>query len=138
MLAAAPDGKPGGAMAKQAPRPDWAFVGNHTYGIEWVDTAEWEQRRLQEDADAVTYSTRQSIMMKCHADVSESHFQEVLLHELLHACWDATMLTHMDMAEQKDHEEAIISIQAPAILFVLKQNPHLVAWLMDDGTVRRG
>jgi hypothetical protein len=64
---------------------------------------------------------------------TESHYQEVLLHEVLHAVWDSTMLTHINLNEQSDAEEFVISLQTPPLLFILKQNPGLSKYLLSDG-----
>lgn len=122
---------------KQHPRPEHLFIGNHTYQVEWLDEDEWEDRRLESDADALTHARHQLIQVRCYRSARESHYQEVVLHEITHAVWDATMLTHAKLAEQDDDEEFVVSLQTPALLFVLKQNPHLMRWLMDDGTVIR-
>lgn len=124
-------------MAAYVPRPDHAFVGNHTYDIEWLTAGEWEGRRMQENADAVTFATQQYIGLLLHDGVQESHYQEVLLHELTHAAWDASMLTHVDLSEIEDHEEFLISAQSPPLLGILKSNPDIVKYLMSDGQVRR-
>jgi len=124
--------------ANRVSRPDHVFIGNHTYRIEWVDVQEWEERRLADDADAMTHARHQTIQVRLYSQhTMESHYQEVLLHEITHACWDSTMLTHADLAAQEDAEEFVISLQSPALLFVLKQNPELTKYLMSDGTVTR-
>lgn len=124
-------------MAAHVPRPDHAFVGNHTYSIEWLDVQEWEDRRLDDSADAMTHARHQTIQVRVYGPSAESHYQEVLLHELLHTVWDSTMLTHQDLTKQDDAEEFVISMQSPPLLFILKQNPDLVKWLLSDGTVVR-
>lgn len=49
----------------------------------------------------------------------------VLLHEVLHACWDA--------AELEDHssEEDVVTRMARALFVTLRDNPSLVCYLMD-------
>jgi hypothetical protein len=120
-----------------APRPEHIFIGNHTYQVEWLSQNEWEDRRLDEHADALTHARHQLIQIRTYAPSRESHYQEVLFHELTHAVWDSTMLTHADLSAQEDPEEFVIGLQSPQLLFILKQNPDLVKWLMSDGTVVR-
>lgn len=123
-------------MAARVPRPDHLFIGNHTYEVLWLTHEEWEAERLDPEADAVTYARRNQIFIRL-AVAHESHYQEVLWHEIAHAVWDATMLTHADLSKQDDPEEFVIGIQSPPMVFVLKQNPHFTKWLMSDGAVAR-
>lgn len=122
---------------KQIDRPDFAYVGNHCYRIEWLTEDEWTGQRLDLDDQAQTWSARQLILMRLAPDAQESLYQETLLHELTHAVWDATALTHVKMTEPADPEEFIIALQTPALLFILKMNPQLTPWLLSDGTVVR-
>lgn len=119
---------------KRAARPDAVKVGNHVYSIEWIDGAEWEARHYEENADATTHASLQSIVVLLHKGASESHYHEVVWHELTHAVWDSSMLTHTDLAGHDDPEETVIMHQTPLQVSVLKQNPGLVAWMLSDGT----
>lgn len=122
------------ARKKFAPRPDVAKVGVHLYQIHWLTEDEWAEHNLKTNADGITYSHKQCIYMRLLAESSESHFQVVLLHELLHAAWDACQMTHIDWDDIKgDIEENIVSMQSPALLGVLKDNPHIVEYLVSNG-----
>lgn len=126
---------------KHEPRPDHAFIGNHTYAIEWLSVEEWSRRDMPGDKDGLTYSDRSLILMRGVPDRPESLYQEVLLHELTHAIWDTVGLSLMEDwhkdESQHDVEEKVILFQSPMMLFVLKHNPHIIAWLLSDGQVRR-
>lgn len=123
---------------KYPKRPDHVFIGNHTWRIEWMTQDQWAEARLDDGADAMTLARRNLIVIRLDPDAMESHYQEVLWHELGHAIWDATMLAHQDLAKQDgEAEEFIISLTAPQELFIMKQNPKLLEWLMADGTVVR-
>lgn len=114
------------------------FVGNATYRIEWLTPDEWQQGRHDDTADGITYCTVTTIVVRLHAGAPESHYQEVVWHEICHAIWDTTMLTHYHSnPDEGDREEFIIGATTPAQVFVIKQNPALMAWLLDDGTVVR-
>lgn len=117
---------------KYVPKPEHVFVGNHTYRIEWMSNDEWDTNRLDPEADALTFARRQLIIVRTYEEANESHYQEVLWHEITHACWDTTMLTHTALGEQKDPEEFVVGLQSPAQVFVLRHNPELVKWLMSD------
>lgn len=124
-------------MAAHVARPEHAFIGNHTYAIEWLTDEQWQPKHLPLDADGATYATQQTIYMHIRGNARESHYQEILLHELCHGVWDSTMLTHADLGKQEEPEEFVISIQSPALLFVFRQNPHIVKYLMSDPTLVR-
>lgn len=119
---------------KRAARPDVVKVGNHMYNIEWLSLDEWEARHFDEGNDASTHSTVQKVYIMLHKDAQESHYQEVLWHELTHAVWDSTMLTHVTLGDVDEPEERVIMHQSPGQVALLKENPDLVAYLMSDGT----
>ncbi len=124
-------------MAAHVPRPDHAFIGNHTYAIEWLGDEDWQRGHHPPDTDGATYATQQTIYMHIRGNARESHYQEILLHELTHAAWDVTGLTHVDLKEQAEPEEFICGLQSPQLLFILKQNPHVTKYLMSDPTLVR-
>lgn len=119
------------------PRPDHAFVGNHTYRIEWLSQDEWDNAHLDQDSDACTYASKQVMYFRLLDGAQESHYQELMVHELTHAVWDSTMLTHVTLSDQTDPEEFIIGLQSPALLFILKMNEVVTKWILSDGTVVR-
>lgn len=123
-------------MARQA-RPDHVFIGNHTYEIRWLTMDEWDENRLDPEADACTYARRNIIFIRLYPETSESHYHEVLWHEIGHAVWDTTMLTHADLSKHDDAEEFVVGLQSPAQMFVIHHNPALMAWFMSDGAERR-
>ena len=120
-------------MAKFAPRPDSVKVGPHLFAINWMDESEWNHERLDDNTAGLTYSGKQTIFIRTSPDVNESQYQEVVLHEVTHAVWSVTMMTHTDLTELSDREEFIIAHQSPMLLQVFKDNPELVAYLMADG-----
>ena len=122
---------------KWVERPDHAFIGNHVYRVEWLTNEEWEAARHPNDAAACTEAERNLIAIRLKADGYESFYQELLIHELTHAAWDATMLTHAPLDSIEDKEEFIIGTQSPALLGILKNNPHIIQYLISDGTVLR-
>lgn len=124
-------------MAAHVSRPDYAYVGNHTYTINWFTQQEWEAGHLDPDSDACTFASLKQIYIRLLDQVVESHYQELVLHELMHAVWDSTMLTHTKLTEPEDPEEFIIGISTPALLFTLRMTPDLNKYLMSDGSVVR-
>lgn len=124
------------ASPKRVPRPDHVFIGNDTYSIEWLTEEEWQQRKYNTDAAAETHSELSLIVMRLQPGKREQRYHEHLWHEITHACWDLTALAHTnwDDIKAENLEEHIVVVQAPAQLFVLTKNPHVVAWLLSDGT----
>lgn len=117
---------------KFVPRPDHVFIINHTYQIIWLNEDEWLDDRHDPDSDAETYARVNHIYMRIRQGVHETHYQEVLWHEIGHCIWDCTMLTHVDLHELKDAEEFVVGLQSPPMVFVLRQNPDLLKWLVSD------
>jgi len=62
-------------------------------------------------------------------DVPSSRQREALLHEILHATCSATGIN-----ERLDADEAeyVVTALAPALLAVLRENPHVVAYLTSE------
>lgn len=129
-------------MAAKAnhPRPDHAWVGAKTYDILWYNEEEWADNHLNENDCGLTYAGRNHIYMRLMPGATEGNFQEVLLHEITHAIWNETHLTHLNDTLAKDPsdlEETVIGIQSPALLLMLQQNPHIVGYLQADPAARR-
>lgn len=121
---------------KFVPRPDGVVVGHQTFHIAYLTEDEWSEQRWPDEAAGVTAEHMGFIGLKLEAGISENKLRERLLHEIGHACWAVTNLTHlidMDGGLPDDVEESIMLIQTPPLLMVLRQNPTVTAWLMDTG-----
>lgn len=117
---------------KFAPRPDRITVGNHVFRVEWLDDGDFSTATGRDDSDGVTFPARCLIIVKLYGpDVPESHYQEVLVHEITHAIWGSAKITHAidDIAKTEDVEENIVLLQAPGLLSVIKTNPLLLKYL---------
>ena len=62
-------------------------------------------------------------------DLSLSQQQDTLLHEVLHMIWDN--FPRVDLPSQKDLEETVVSGLSPYLLAALRDNPKLVAFLLE-------
>lgn len=59
--------------------------------------------------------------------------QDTVVHELLHAAWKMTGLSHKWPDEESDSDgEHIINVLAPRIHELLRRNPDLVRYLVSD------
>lgn len=124
---------------KHADRPKTLKVSNHYYTVDWLTHNEWASRH-DEPSNGCTLSDKQLIEIRLHDGVGESHYQQVLLHEVLHAVLNASGLAIMPEGFDGDDEvveERIVVTTAPVLLGVFQDNPHLVAYLMSPGQVRR-
>jgi hypothetical protein len=113
------------------------FVLTKTYEVLWLNEEEWSLNHLREEDAGLTYASRNTIYMRLLPGATEANYQEVLLHEITHAVWAETMLTHLDISKQDDEEESVISLQSPGLLFVLHHNPEVVKYLTSNPSVRR-
>lgn len=122
------------------PRPEHAFIGNHTYTIDWLSNDDWFGRDFDMSKDGLTYGHKSAIFIRLVPERAESLYQEIVLHELTHASWDSSgfsLIENWHVGDQRDVEENVILTQTPGMLFLLKQNPHVTKWLLADGQVRR-
>ena len=62
-------------------------------------------------------------------DLSLTQQQDTLLHEVLHMIWDN--FPRVDLLNQKDVEETVVSGLSPYLLAVLRDNPRLVEFLLE-------
>jgi hypothetical protein len=123
-----------------APRPDQVRIGNHLYVVHWIDGMEWQGRDFDMSKDGLTYSMNQQIFIRLVPDRRESLYQEIFLHELLHALWDShgvSLDPNWNQGEPDDVEENLALYTAPALVAVLKGNPHVAKYLIADGDVIR-
>lgn len=60
-------------------------------------------------------------------DQDKAHQRETVFHELLHVLFDNTHLR----SQGKDEQEAIVAALSPTLYQMLRDNPHLVDWLLE-------
>lgn len=60
-------------------------------------------------------------------DQASDHMAITLLHEVLHGCWH-----HANIEAHGGDQEKEITALAPTLLDVMRRNPELVAFLMDE------
>lgn len=116
------------------PRPDAVKVGHMTFGIEYVTEQEWlEHYSGYEEDGGLTFHNWSKIVIRLVPGITDMVIREVLLHEVLHAIWSTSMLSHWagDLAADKI-EEGIIQAQSPMMLGVLKDNPAFLTYIIDD------
>ena len=123
--------------AKWVERPDVVMIGIHVYRIEWLSVDEWIANNMPNDAIGMTDSDAAMIRIQHRPGGHESRYQDTLIHEILHAIWDLSSLHNQDPSKLDDPEEFIVGLISPYLLGVLKDNPHVLKYLLSDGTVVR-
>lgn len=63
-------------------------------------------------------------VISIHPDQSPARLRSTLMHELLHALCDLTGV------DDDKAEERIVTVTAPALLSLLRDNPKLLDWLI--------
>jgi hypothetical protein len=107
-----------------APIPGAVQVGPHVYA---VDTSENARAALR--AERMRGECRSDqLLIHIDPDLPRTIVQETVLHEVLHAVIDTTV-----MGELFDHDqiEKIVEGIAPLLLLVLRDNPTLGRYLTD-------
>jgi hypothetical protein len=116
------------------PRPDHVKVGHMTFTIEYVTEQEWlETYNGYEEDGGLTFHNWAKIVIRLVPRITDQVIREVLVHEVLHAIWSVSMLSHWagELTAEKT-EEGIIQAQSPMIVGVLKENPEFLAYIIDD------
>jgi len=94
-----------------------------------LDRARLNEHAVDIGAKDGLYGLTDNVDMRIWLDPEsgKARQQDTLLHELLHACLDATGL---DKMLGEEHEEEVANRLAPVLLEVWRSNPKLVAFLL--------
>lgn len=104
--------------------PNYAYVGPYTYKIELNDSVIID---YEEDVCGLCDPLKQDIWLR--TGLGKIFERETVLHELLHAMFDMTGLSHeLGM----DKEENIIRRLSPVLLDFLMSNPHILEYLLSE------
>lgn len=125
-------------MSKQVERPTYVHVGAFTFEIRWMDAVAWQAEQNDDNWGGITDHEQCYIGLRLMRGRREQSYQETLLHEIQHAIWSSIGLNHQHVHfPDDDREEALVTMTSGPMLFVLKNNPHVLSYLADDGTVLR-
>lgn len=97
--------------------PSRLRIGPYTYIVEIMPISKSAKRNINGECDT------QNMKIQIFEELPPDRSAEVLLHEVLHACFHAADLT------DEDKEEKIITTMARQIAQVMRDNPHFVNWL---------
>lgn len=96
-------------------------------GVPFVVT--WDNTTSVDDnGDEAQISTGDQQILMNSKTMGWSHQRAVLLHEVLHGI---IILTSQDDRFRPKGEEAIVESLSVALVALLRENPHLVAWLTE-------
>lgn len=98
--------------------PDEVKIGAHNYSVIRKPAAEMEDKTngkmmMYAEVDALAIFSRKRMPL--------SKRQEFLLHEILHICGHP--------AVQGDEDEKFVTVVAPVLLQVIRENPELIEFL---------
>lgn len=116
-------------------RPTSVRVAAYTYEVRYDEAAVSEARALELEP-VMGHCNHETLRITVRGDVAEPNVQQILLHEVLHACvWAAGSM--VDLATKGDDpeeaaEEAVIRTTAPVLWQVLRDNPGLLRYLLAD------
>ena len=117
-------------MPTQMPkRPSKVKVLTITYNIHWLSEDEWYAARLDTGSVGITERDSGTIALRADKTASEEALKATLLHEVLHTCTQA-MRVECNLDHVQDGEEFFVSIVAPLLLAVLRENPPLTKYLL--------
>jgi hypothetical protein len=117
-------------------RPRKARVGHLTFSITWVKEADWAGLKDRigsevEDAGGLTNGVTEDIFVRLNDNITENNLKEVLLHELMHACYYVSMKNYDNLFKEEDAEEALIRYISPHLLSVLRDNAPVRRYLFE-------
>lgn len=116
-----------------APKPPATVkVGPFDYRI-IIGGKDWDDARLREnDADLIGHHNPGTLTVSMAPGLVVGAQREVLLHELLHACFNAAGQPVSDGSE----EDAVRTL-APTVLALLRDNPAVVTYLLHPADTGR-
>lgn len=115
-------------------RPTSVRIGSFDWTIDYLEHSDWHTEGR--DEIGTTEADQLKILVRLSDEKRSYHIacvKETLLHELLHAIYAFTGLTFYATAKnEKDQEEHTVRSLTPSFLAVMRENPDLVKWLIED------
>lgn len=111
-------------------RPDAVRVGYMIFDVKYLSEKQWKAADLDDQDAGNCEGWKGLIRIRLQGDEQhETATRELLMHELLHACWYVAGLFATDLRKLDDVEEDIVRVTSPVMLQVLRDNPDLMAYL---------
>lgn len=115
-------------------RPTEVYIGWMQWRIRWVrSTAKWCADNSEDDAGSC-HVMQGRIDIRVVDGYPEDVYRQLLMHELLHACWhvSSTEGTHI---KRKEWEEVRVGLISPVLLAMLRDNPKVTKYLRSTAQV---
>jgi hypothetical protein len=126
-----------------SPRPETVKVGPLLYWVQWDSdlVKARSEGRTGPDEEWAAFSDHERLVIGINPGHGPGAQRQSLLHEVLHCClrmagcWPDQYATVWVKAREvgPGPEEMTVSALAAPMVQVLGENPHLLAWLRDDG-----
>lgn len=114
------------ALVDDLGRPLNVDVAGQRFDITYYDTTDDAIPLATADKSGRMSLTKQRISID--GNNGPDQLRDVVLHEIIHAC-----LGVVSEDNPSDDEERITAMLAPMLLYVLRRNPHIAAFLTDVG-----
>lgn len=117
----------------QSKRPTSLKIGWMDFEVRYLDDEEWTaEPSLSEGDGGQCDGAIAVISIRLAEHQHDIHVKEILLHEVMHACFYACGITvNEDLRTVPDIEEHVVFRTAPFMLGVLRDNPDLAAFLTE-------
>lgn len=118
------------ALPKTAPRPTSVKIGYITFGIEYLSDDQWKEKEFSDDDGGRCFGAEATIFVRDNGKIDQIHIREILLHEILHACFYSSGLAIEDnLRVQENIEEHVVWRVSPVLLDTLRSNPEVSRFL---------
>lgn len=113
----------------QVRRPTIIQVGYIPFDVTYLDDEAWDKKGLDLGDGGQCNGAKGTIDIR-DTDQHPIHVKEILLHEVLHACFYASQMTIENrLHREEDIEETVVGRLSPVLLQVIRDNPDLVDFL---------
>ena len=105
-------------------RPRLVKISPYTWSVKW---SRHEVLKHHPSGDACGACDMGSMSIAVDPGKHEDYARATLLHEILHAC-----IRSSDPRLDEDNEETVVAAMTGPLLSMLRDNPEVVDYLMDD------
>ena len=109
-------------------RPDVIWIGAFPYTVTYSKAA-IDAISVDKHSPLLGNTDHHNLSIIIDDTMAEQMIRDTLLHEILHAIWATSGLIEFDDLTQ----EQMVSTVAPQLVYVLRSNPDLVAYLTSTG-----
>lgn len=112
-------------------RPKSVKVGPYVYTITFVKEPDWSADEA--DAGGVTRNESHRIDIRLEPGCNEDSLRGILVHEILHVIFHVGSIgPTIRKISKSDMEEFVVASTEPVLLAVLRDNPKVLAYLLDQ------